>query len=176
MTNASEAPGLQHLSAFLQCSLTTGHAWLLNRSILLITAGVCFKWINAHLFPLLFTAWTQSISSHSWIDDSQDILCRMCMWTDISSSVATKAIQAEGRRDEKKENDEVETVWERDRLWCRLTVWIWRPDDLCLHRRLVLTVVSGESGANLKLSGDPQPRRAKDRASMLCHKPTEQLS
>lgn len=39
MTNASEAPGLQHLSAYLQCSLTTCHAWLLNRSILLITAG-----------------------------------------------------------------------------------------------------------------------------------------
>lgn len=56
------------------------------------------------------------------------------------------------------------------------SVWIWCPDDLCLQSRLVLTVVSGERGANLKLSGDPQPCNIKARAGTLCQKPTEQLS
>lgn len=137
---------------------------------------VCFSWINAHPFSLLFTACTRSQSSLCEIDDSEDILCRMCTWMEISSSAVTKAIKAKRKRDEKKENDEVETVRERVQLWCRLSVWIWRPDDLWLHSRLALTVVSGERGANLKLSGDPQPCNIKARASTLCQKPTEQLS
>lgn len=65
---------------------------------------------------------------------------------------------------------------ERESSFDAGSVWIWRPDDLRLQSRLALTVVSGERGANLKLSGDPQPCDRKARAGTPCQKPTEQSS
>ena len=103
-----------------------------------------------------------------WLYPLQD---GQTMWMKCtSSSLVSEALNAMTKRDEKKEKDEVETVWERERskLWCCGSVWIWRPDDLCLQGRLALTVVSGKTGANLKLSGDPQPCNIKARAGTLC--------
>ncbi|KAM7409092.1 hypothetical protein PAMA_002683 [Pampus argenteus] len=92
----------------------------------------------------------------------------------LSSPLDIEDIKAKGGRYEvkQKKKDEVETVCEGKGS---SSVWIWRPDDLRLQSRLALTVVSGERGTNLKMSGDPQSCNIKARAGTLCGKPTEQF-